>query len=109
MTHATDDGRGAADAFSLLARYREGGVFVGHWAGRSEWERHRVADEIVIVIDGETKIFFLGQDGEQSAALEAGDLVVVPQGMWHRFETPTGVRLLSVTPQPTDHAAERPS
>lgn len=98
----------AADAFALLAPYREGGVFVGHWAGTTEWERHPVADEIVLVIDGRTTIFFLAEDGEHSAALEPGDLLVVPQGIWHRFETPEGVKLLSVTPQPTDHAEDRP-
>jgi len=102
-------GEEAAEAFAELARYREGGVFVGHWAGDSEWERHRIADEIVMVLDGETTIFFLDDEGEQSARLEADDLVVVPRGTWHRFETPKGVKLLSVTPQPTDHTAQLPS
>ena len=103
----TDDE--AADAFAMLAPYRDGGVFVGHWAGDSEWERHRAADEIVMVLDGETTIFFLAEDGEQPARLRSGDLVIVPQGTWHRFETPTGVKVLSVTPQPTDHAVQLPS
>ncbi len=83
-------------------------MFVGHWAGDSEWERHGVADEIVMVLDGETTIFFLGEEGEQPARLRSGDLVIVPQGTWHRFETPDGVKVLSVTPQPTDHTAQRP-
>jgi quercetin dioxygenase-like cupin family protein len=99
----------AADAFALIAPYREGGVFVGHWAGTSEWERHPVADEIVLVIEGRTTIFFLAEGGEHPAALGPGDLVVVPRGIWHRFDTPESVKLLSVTPQPTDHAAQRPS
>jgi len=34
--------------------------------------------------------------------------VIVPQGVWHRFDTPEEVRVLSVTPQPTDHQTERP-
>ena len=38
-----------------------------------------------------------------------GELVVVPQGTWHLFETPDRVQLLSVTPQPTDHAVDRPA
>jgi uncharacterized cupin superfamily protein len=98
----------SADAFTLLSDYRDGGVFVGHWAGSSEWERHSVGDEIVMVFDGETTLTFLAEDGEQSSRLRAGDLVVVPQGTWHRFETPDGVKVLSVTPQPTHHRTDRP-
>ena len=105
--HTTDEQ--AADAFAMVAAYRDGGVFVGHWAGNSEWERHGAADEIVMVIDGETNIFFLGEGAERSARLRSGDLIIVPRGTWHRFETPTGVKVLSVTPQPTDHTVERPS
>lgn len=97
------------DAFAVLADYRDGGVFVGHWAGNSEWERHPVGDELVVVLDGRTTIFFLDGDHDQPAALEAGDLVIVPQGTWHRFETPDGVKILSVTPQPTDHRSTRPA
>lgn len=98
----------SADAFTRLSDYRDGGIFVGHWAGSSEWERHSVGEEIVMVFDGETTLTFLAGDGEQSSRLGAGDLVVVPQGTWHRFETPDGVKVLSVTPQPTDHRADRP-
>ena len=97
------------DAFSSLSSYRDGGVFVGHWAGRSEWERHTAGDEIVMVIDGETTIYFLIDEDEPAAALRAGEFVVVPQGTWHRFETPEGVKVLSVTPQPTDHTSNRPA
>ena len=61
-----------------------------------------------MVIDGRTTMFFLGEDGEASTVLSAGDLVVVPEGTWHRFETPEFVKLLSVTPQPTDHSDVRP-
>jgi hypothetical protein len=27
----------------------------------------------------------------------------VPQGMWHRFEAPDGVSLMTATPKPTEH------
>src|SRR5262245_37469192 len=86
-------------AFRLLSRYREGGIFVGHWADKSEWERHMAGDEIVMVIAGETTMYFLVDGDETAAPLRAGEFVVVPQGTWHRFETPEGVKVLSVTPQ----------
>ncbi len=99
----------SARAFKELCKYRDGGIFVGHWAGTSEWERHPVGDEIVMVMGGETTLFVWSESGEQPNRLGAGDLVVVPQGTWHRFETPLGVQVLSVTPQPTDHRTEPPS
>ena len=97
------------DAFSLLSTYREGGIYVGHWAGTSEWERHTAGDEIVMVLEGETTIYFLTDEDEAAAPLCSGEFVVVPQGTWHRFETPDGVKLLSVTPQPTEHSPDRPA
>jgi mannose-6-phosphate isomerase-like protein (cupin superfamily) len=99
---------GSADAFRRLAEYRDGGIFVGHWAGRSEWERHTVGDEIVMVVEGRTTLFFLNGNDEQSASVGEGEFVVVPEGTWHRFETPEYVKILSVTPQPTDHRSDRP-
>jgi hypothetical protein len=35
-----------ADAFERLADYRDGAIFVGHWAGRSEWERRTTARSV---------------------------------------------------------------
>src|SRR4051794_14243622 len=95
-------------AFARLADYRDGAIFVGHWAGRSEWERHTAGDEIVSIIAGETTITFLVDGDEKSTRLMLGQLVVVPQGTWHRFDTPVEVTVLSVSPQPTDHSADRP-
>ncbi|MEM9069467.1 MAG: cupin domain-containing protein [Myxococcota bacterium] len=91
-----------------MDHYRDGAIYVGHWAGKSEWERHRQGDEIVMVLEGETTLFLLGEDGETPHTLKARELLVVPQGVWHRFETPASVKVMTVTPQPTDHSVERP-
>src|SRR3954469_18115082 len=75
-------------AFARLADYRDGAIFVGHWAGRSEWERHTAGDEIVMIVAGETPVTILVDADERSSPLATGQLVVVPQGTWHRFDTP---------------------
>ena len=96
-------------AFAELASYRDGAVFIAHYAGNSEWERHAGGDELVFVLEGETTLFLLDDDGHETAnALGAGLFLVVPAGTWHRFETPAGVKVVTVTPQPTDHSVERP-
>jgi uncharacterized cupin superfamily protein len=102
----TDEDMGGA--FARLAPYRDGAVFVGHWAGNSEWERHPAGDEIVMVVGGETTLFLLQDGTEQANPLRAGELLVVPEDTWHRFETPVAVQVLSVTPQPTEHRADHP-
>ncbi|MDO6764174.1 cupin domain-containing protein [Agarivorans sp. 1_MG-2023] len=98
-----------AGAFRELCLYRNGAIYIGHYAGSSEWERHSQGDEIVQVIEGATNLILLTKDGETSLSLNAGELMVVPQNTWHRFETPKGVKVMTVTPQPTDHQVDTPS
>jgi mannose-6-phosphate isomerase-like protein (cupin superfamily) len=52
---------------------------------------------------GATRFDIIVDEVMQSLELSAGMLVVVPQGCWHRFESETGVKVLTVTPKPTQH------
>ena len=98
----------AEGAFTKLSEYRDGGIFIGHYAGNSQWERHSNGDEIVFVIEGETTLILLVKDSEIPNTLGQGELLVVPKNTWHRFETSKAVKIMSVTPQPTEHSIERP-
>jgi mannose-6-phosphate isomerase-like protein (cupin superfamily) len=90
-------------AFAKLAEYRDGGIFTAKFAGRGPWERHQNGDELVQIVDGATTMHLMTPDGPQSLSLTAGMIVIVPQGMWHHFDSPNGVTLLTATPQPTEH------
>jgi mannose-6-phosphate isomerase-like protein (cupin superfamily) len=90
-------------AFARLAPYRDGAIFTAKFAGEGAWERHPKGDEIVQIVDGATVLHIMTEDGPQSFALGAGMVAIVPQGMWHRFEAPDGVSLMTATPQPTEH------
>lgn len=98
----------AKDAFATLSEYRDGGVFIGHYAGDSQWERHSNGDEFVFVVEGQTTLILLVDGSEVTNTLKDGEFLVVPKNTWHRFETPIGVKVMTVTPQPTDHSIERP-
>ncbi len=98
----------AEGSFAKISDYRDGGVFIAHYSGNSEWERHPNGDEFVQVIDGETNLILLSNNIETANRMKKGELLVVPQNMWHRFETPDGVKIMTVTPQPTDHSITRP-
>ena len=97
------------EAFGKLANYRDGAIFIAHYAGESEWERHCQGDEIVFVLQGETTLILLSNEKQTANVLVSGELFVVPCGVWHRFETPKGVKLMSVTPEPTEHSIELPT
>jgi mannose-6-phosphate isomerase-like protein (cupin superfamily) len=96
----------AGEAFARLAEYRDGAIFAGSFDGDSEWERHRNGDELVQILAGETEVTLMLPEGAETLHLSAGMLVVVPQGVWHRFHAPQGVTLMTVTPQPTDHTED---
>ncbi len=89
-------------SFTMLSEYRDGGAFVSTFAGQSEWERHANGDELVFAVEGATDLVLLLDGSEVRHKLMQGELLIVPQNTWHRFET-SGVKILTLTPQPTDH------
>jgi mannose-6-phosphate isomerase-like protein (cupin superfamily) len=86
-----------------LAAYRDGAIFVSRFAGEGAWERHRKGEEIVHILHGETTLHLLTDADSETLELGAGMMAIVPQAAWHRFSSPNGVTLMTVTPQPTDH------
>ena len=90
-------------SFATLATYRDGGIFATHFSGSSGWERHPHGDEVVQILAGATRFDIIVDEAMQSLELSAGMLVVVPKGCWHRFESETGVKVMTVTPKPTQH------
>ncbi len=105
-------------AFAVLAETENVGVFAGSFDGESAWERHPNGDELVHILDGEARLTILsdGAPGDAPGGaptvlhLKAGMLTLVPQGRWQKFHAPTGVTVLTMTPQPTDlSTAEDPT
>jgi mannose-6-phosphate isomerase-like protein (cupin superfamily) len=101
-------GGGAEEAFAEVASIRDGAIYVGHYSGNSEWERHTAGDELVLALAGRTTVILLIEGSEERVQLTENELVVVPAGIWHRFQESTHLKVLTVTPQPTDHSLERP-
>ena len=98
----------AEGAFAELSKYRDGSIYVGYYSGDSEWDRHMKGDEIVMAIEGSTTIILRRPDGQERIELGPSELVVVPRGTWHRFENSVHLKVMTVTPQPTDHSLEEP-
>jgi mannose-6-phosphate isomerase-like protein (cupin superfamily) len=99
----------AKNAFALLSEYRDGGIYIAHYSGFSEWEKHPKGDEFVQILGGETTLVLLVDNVEQRYPLSTGQMLVIPQDVWHRFESPEGVKIMTITPQPTEHSIEKPN
>ena len=90
-------------SFATLSEYRDGGIYAAHFSGDSGWERHPNGDEVVQILEGITRFNVIVDDEIQSMELSAGMMVIVPQGCWHRFQSETGVKVMTTTPKPTEH------
>ena len=99
--HTTEDE--AQASFMSLGDFRDGGLFAASFSGSSGWERHLKGDEIVQIVEGATRLDVIVDDEIESHELSAGMLLVVPQGCWHRFISEHGVKVMTATPQPTEH------
>lgn len=99
---------GAEHAFAEVSKYRDGAMYAGHYSGDSEWERHSNGDEIVMALKGSTTIVLYLDGKEERIELQSGELIVVPRNTWHRFEGSSELKIMTVTPQPTDHSLEAP-
>jgi mannose-6-phosphate isomerase-like protein (cupin superfamily) len=92
-----------AGSSAQVAPYRDGAIFTTKFSGEGGWERHRNGDELVHIIDGAATLYLMTTNGPETLRLSAGMIAIVPQGAWHRFDSPEGVTLVTATPQPTDH------
>jgi hypothetical protein len=57
---------------------------------------------------GTTTVILLKNSEEERVFLTEKELVVVPAGVWHRFEGSERLKVLTITPQPTDFRLDAP-
>jgi mannose-6-phosphate isomerase-like protein (cupin superfamily) len=72
---------------------------VASFIGRPPWELHNGGDEVLHILAGQCELTILTGGGEESRSLSAGDVVLVPQGCWHRSCAAEGVTMLFMTPR----------
>ena len=93
--------------FARMAEYRDGAIFAGGFSGVSQWERHPNGDEIVQILKGSVTLTLRdGAGTEEKLELKEGMMAIVPQNVWHQFNAPDGVTLMTTTPQPTEHITD---
>jgi mannose-6-phosphate isomerase-like protein (cupin superfamily) len=66
----------------------------GDW---THWEMHPQGDEVLVVLEGEGKIIFECDGGEEVHALSQGATLIVPAGTWHKGRDQKNLRILFMT------------
>ena len=95
-------------AFGPTFPYRDGFISTVKFTGTSSWEKHE-GEEILLIAEGAGYLHIMDDDGfDVPRSLSTNLLIVVPAGCWHQIESEGGISLVTVSPQPTDHQAERP-
>ncbi len=73
-------------------------------ASWTSWERHPAGDEVVLVISGQVQLVVESDGAESRTELNAGEAVLVPQGLWHTADVVTPALVLHITRgQGTEH------
>jgi PhnB protein len=75
---------------------------------RSHWERHHGSDEMIYVMEGETDVVTLTDDGPVKATVHAGSLFVCPEGLWHRLTPRPFLSAFYLTPSHTEGSSATP-
>ncbi|MEM7018145.1 MAG: cupin domain-containing protein [Pseudomonadota bacterium] len=92
--------------FWILEDFNGGNVWIGKFIGDSRWERHPVADELVHLLEGEVKVILMMDNGRVEKMLTAGDVCVMPKGIWHRQIADSWVVQYGATSGSTEHSED---
>jgi uncharacterized cupin superfamily protein len=97
--------------FHQLGEFNGGSVGVFRCGpGVSPWERHPQGEELLQIIEGSVDIEVLTDTGSEIVSMNQGDVLIVPQGLWHRHRVPTQLAELYATTGSTEHStAENPN
>ena len=67
-------------------------------------EMHPDGDEVLYLISGAVTVTLELAEGERRVDLDAGNAIVVPQGVWHQITMREPGQLLNITPGPNGDA-----
>lgn len=65
--------------------------------GTTHWEMHPAGDEIIVVTEGTVTLILREKGHDRRVALSGGSACIVPQGVWHMFDTPESCQMLAIT------------
>ena len=97
--HTTEDEVFKAFRSLGIGDFKNADLYFGGADGNAGWECHPAGDELVQIIAGATEFDIIVEDDIQTLQLPAGNVLIVPEGCWHRFRSADGVTLMTATPK----------
>ena len=93
----------APDFWQSLGERNLDGRLAGvvHLEHDSHWEMHPDGDEVLVGLSGSVEIILDLDDEPETVTLAAGQMCIVPRGVWHRLVVNEPGQLLFATPGPT--------
>lgn len=87
----------AMSCMKLLGKCGQHSVGLVSFDGETAWERHTMGDELLFIISGSVELIASRGGQHERLSAQAGDLVIVPEGLWHSQMTDGPVELLFLT------------
>jgi quercetin dioxygenase-like cupin family protein len=78
-------------------------IGVTHSWAHTSWERHDT-DELLYLLEGDTDIVTLTEQGPRRSTARQGSLFVCPGGLWHQLQPHTPLTMFFATPAATQAA-----
>ena len=94
-------------SFKMLKKTGNVETWIGWFSGVSDWEKHP-EPELVVVVEGIATLIELTCDGMRTCDIRTGDEVMIDARTWRRFDAKQPIKLLTVTPTPTEHSVTEP-
>lgn len=92
----TSDDAGAA--MKMLGNFNQCTMGLVCFSGSTPWECHP-DDELLQILEGEVEVTILKDAGVEQLTLYPGSIFIVPKCLWHKQNSPAGVKLLFITSQ----------
>jgi len=91
--------------FLDLIKFNDNSVGACRITGTSPvWEMHPETDEFFHILEGKLEMTLLEDKGPNHYCAEAGSVMVIPKGVWHKPSSPDGVRFVYFTPGQSLHS-----
>ena len=92
------------DEFWVPEEFNGGHMWIAKFKGAGPWSRQPEGDSMFYVLEGQTEVTVLTDEGEEKTPVPKGSLFMLPKGVWHKHSADDWVSTIGVAPGPTERS-----